>query len=250
MKGLLLFTEQELNVEDVRMSIQAIVFDLDNTLYPASSGVMQQIDRRIGEYVEQRLGISAEDALELRRTYCETFGTTLRGLLHYYTDIETEEYLRFVHDIRIEALLHFDPKLDAALAAVPARKVIFTNSPREHAERVLQAQGLLHHFERIFDLRYFDLVGKPDPACYQHVLDYLEIPGTDALMLEDSAFNLPPAKALGMTTMLVGTHAPASPEINYRVADVLQALDIARSLTTPSELVAPLAVHANRALSQ
>jgi putative hydrolase of the HAD superfamily len=232
------------------MAIRAIVFDLDNTLYPAASGVMQHIDRRIGEYVQQRLGISTEEALKIRRTYCETFGTTLRGLLHHYTDIETEDYLRFVHDVEIEVLLRFDAALDAALTALPVRKVIFTNSPREHAERVLQALELMHHFERIFDLRYFNLVGKPDPASYQHVLEYLGIPGTDVLMLEDSAFNLPPAKALGMTTILIGETLPVRPDADYYVGNVLEALDIAQTLVASDELVASLPSGARAAWGQ
>lgn len=212
------------------MSIQAIVFDLDNTLYPASSGVMERIDQRIGEYVQQRLGISEEDSRALRRNYLERFGTTLGGLLHHDADIETDEYLRFVHDIEIEALLSIDADLDAALAALPVRKVIFTNSPREHAERVLGTLGLMHHFERIFDLRYFNFIGKPDPASYAHVLEYLRVPGKHVLMLEDSAYNLPPAKALGMTTILIGASLPTHPDADYHVATILEALEVAQLL--------------------
>jgi putative hydrolase of the HAD superfamily len=224
------FSSPRIVVMEKQMSIQAIIFDLDNTLYPASSGVMAQIDQRIGEYVRQRLGVGEEEALLIRRTYCETFGTTLRGLLHHRTDVHTDEYLEFVHNIEIEALLRFDAELDAALAALNVPKIIFTNAPREHAERVLKAMGLAHHFERIFDLRHFNFVGKPDPAAYQHVLEYLGVPGTAALMLEDSAYNLPPAKALGMTTMLVGELLPKHPDADYHVPHILAALDVAQVL--------------------
>jgi putative hydrolase of the HAD superfamily len=219
------------------MNIRAILFDLDNTLYPASSGVMARIDQRIGEYVEQRLGIGAEEALVMRRTYCETYGTTLRGLLHHYGDIETDEYLEFVHNIEIEELLRFDAALDAALAALDVPKIIFTNSPREHAERVLKALGLAHHFERVFDLRHFNLIGKPDPAAYRQVLDYVGVPGSAVLLLEDSAHNLPPAKALGMTTMLVGELLPMHPDADYHVPNILEALDIAQVLVGSTDPV-------------
>lgn len=230
------------------MSIPAILFDLDNTLYPASSGVMAQIDQRIGEYVTQRLGIGAEEALMLRRTYCETFGTTLRGLLHHYTDIETDDYLQFVHNVEIEELLRFDAELDAALAALDVPKIIFTNSPREHAERVLKALGLAHHFEQVFDLRHFNFVGKPDPAAYRLVLDYVGVPGTAVLMVEDSAHNLSPAKALGMTTMLIGELLPTHPDADYHVANILEALDIAQVLIN-SGAVGPLAAGSGVAAS-
>lgn len=221
------------------MRLRAMIFDLDNTLYPASSGVMQRIDQRIGIYLQQRLGIHAAHALQLRRTYWETFGTTLRGLLHNHTDIETDEYLEFVHDVEIEDLLHPAAALDAALAALPVRKVVFTNSPREHAQRVLEALQIAHHFERIFDLRYFDFVGKPDPAAYQHVLDYLDVPGPAAMMLEDTLPNLLPAKALGITTVLVGPQIPAHPAVDYHVFDELQALQLAHRLNAPHRRARP-----------
>lgn len=215
------------------MTIRALLFDLDNTLYPHSSGVMQGIDRRIGEYLQQRLGLSEQDALSARHDYLATFGTTLRGLQHHYGAIQTEEYLQYVHDIGVENLLRFDEQLDLALARLPARKVIFTNSPREHAERVLAAMGVAHHFERIFDLRYFEFVGKPDPSGYRHILEQLDVAGDEALLLEDTAANLDPAKALGMTTMLITPQPLDYAAADYQAPDVLAALRLAEPLVAP-----------------
>lgn len=237
------------------MTIRAILFDLDNTLYPASSGVMQGIDRRIGEYVEQRLGLSPAEAAEIKRHYYTTYGTTLRGLQTHYGPVEIDEYLRFVHDIGIESLLEFDGELDAALTRLVVPKVIFTNSPREHAERVLRAMGLAHHFERIFDLRYFNFAAKPDPECYQHVLEQLGVAGPESLLLEDTPHNLGPARALGMRTMLIGDAAVACPDADYHVASIGAALTIAETLIQPELAVLPqparrrrTATHARRSV--
>ncbi len=213
------------------MTIRAILFDLDNTIYPATSGVMQCIDRRISEYVQQELGLSEAEACELRRSLFRTYGTTLRGLQQHYGHVETEHYLRFVHDVAIESLLQCDTALDAALARIPARKAIFTNSPFEHAERVIRALGLAHHFERIFDLRCFQFVAKPHPSCYQYVLNELDIDGSEALLLEDTPHNLAPAKALGITTVLVGAAMEICPDADYHAADILKALSIVQPLT-------------------
>jgi putative hydrolase of the HAD superfamily len=219
--------------KELHMTIRAILFDLDNTLYPASSGVMQTIDRRIGEYVQQRLGLPEEEALRLRHHFYTTYGTTLRGLQQYYADVETEEYLQFVHNIEVDRLLQFDAELDVALSRLHVPKIIFTNSPREHAERVLSAMQIAHHFERIFDLRYFNFVSKPDPACYEHVLDDLGIDGSEALLLEDTPQNLAPAKALAMTTILISELPRDCDVADYQVPDVLAGLAITQTLIEP-----------------
>ncbi len=221
------------------MTIRAILFDLDNTLYPASSGVMQKIDQRIGEYVRQRLGLSEAEAAEIKRHYYTTYGTTLRGLQQHYGHVEIDDYLQFVHDVAIETYLQFDAELDAALTRLPVTKIIFTNSPREHAERVLKAMGLAHHFERIYDLRYFNFVAKPDPACYQHILDDLGVAGSEVLLLEDTPHNLAPAKVLGMTTMLICDASACCADADYLVEDVQAALAIAEKLTKPVVTLLP-----------
>jgi putative hydrolase of the HAD superfamily len=233
LEGFLCLSETASRAKEQRMTIRAILFDLDNTLYPATSGVMQHIDRRIGEYVEQILGITGDEALNIRRHYYSTYGTTLRGLQQHYPHVETDEYLRFVHDVAIEEFLARDAALDDMLARLDVPKVIFTNSPREHAERVLQALGLAHHFERIFDLRYFNFVAKPDPASYAHVLDELGVEGSEALLLEDTTHNLPPAKDLGITTILIAEPEVDCPAADYHVQTVMEALKIAQTLLAP-----------------
>jgi putative hydrolase of the HAD superfamily len=215
------------------MALQVVLFDLDNTIYPSASGLMQSIDGRIGEYVQQILGIDEEEALRMRRHYYAEFGTTLRGLRHHHHHVEIESYLQYVHDVAIDAFLASDSRLDALLAELPARKVIFTNSPREYAERVLKTLGLAHHFERLFDVRYFDFVGKPDPACYAQVLRELGISGHEAMMVEDTVQNLPPAKELGMVTVLIHESLDSSPDADYVVRDIHTAIEIAQRLIAP-----------------
>jgi putative hydrolase of the HAD superfamily len=212
------------------MSIDVVLFDLDDTIYPASNGLMQSIDRRIGEFVQQALGLDEEAALLLRRQYYAEFGTTLRGLQHHHRHIETESYLQYVHDVALDAFLQSDEHLDKILGALPARKAIFTNSPREHAERILQTLGIAEHFERIFDIRLFEFVGKPDPAAYQLVLDELGVEGPDALLIEDTAKNLVPATQFGMTTVLISEELQDSPLADYVVPDVVAAVELAQRL--------------------
>ncbi len=205
------------------MPIRAVLFDLDNTIYPASSGLMQSIDQRIGEFVQQALGIDEAEAMRLRRHYYDEYGTTLRGLQHHHGYAEAERYLQYVHDVALDAFLASDARLDAALATLHARKAIFTNAPREHAERVLAVLGVAHHFERIFDLRFFAFEPKPNPAAYLRVLEEMGVAGHEAMLLEDTVANLGPAKALQMTTILISDEVVEHPLADYVVSDIVAA---------------------------
>ncbi len=45
------------------------VFDLDNTLYPASSNLFAQIDARMTAYLSSMFGVSADEARKLQKDY-------------------------------------------------------------------------------------------------------------------------------------------------------------------------------------
>jgi putative hydrolase of the HAD superfamily len=182
--------------------IRTILFDLDDTLYPRQTGIMDQIRDLILDFIRTRLGLSLEEANALRRHYLETYGTTMRGLqINHHVD--PEEYLHFVHDFPLDRYIQPNPRLDAMLAAIPQEKVVFTNASREHAERVLNVLGVRRHFDRIIDVRDMNYESKPQPAAYRRICDLLGVRPEECMLVEDNVHNLRPAKTLGMTTVLV-----------------------------------------------
>lgn len=183
--------------------MQAVLFDLDNTVYPAASGLMQAVGQRITGYVTSKLGISEDEAHALRDRYFRAYGTTLRGLIEHH-QVDYEEYLEHVHTLDYGSFLVADTELDRLLGELEARKAIFTNATAEHAKAVLGVLGIAHHFDPIFDIRFMELRSKPDPYGYRKALDVLGVSGSQAVLIEDTAQNLPPAKELGMRTLLVG----------------------------------------------
>lgn len=212
------------------MPLSAILFDLDNTLYPASSGLMQSVDTRITDYVQQLLGLDAGAAMELRRRYFVDYGTTLRGLQHHH-EVDVEHYLDYVHGMAIESFIASDAELDHLLGQVCATKAIFTNAPAEYARRVLAVLGVERHFEQIFDIRFFGFAAKPDPLGYRLALAALGAEGAQTLLIEDTPQNLAPARALGMATILVGEQsAAASALADHSAPDILAALRVALEL--------------------
>jgi putative hydrolase of the HAD superfamily len=189
--------------------IRTILFDLDDTLYPPESGIMGEIRKRILEFIMTRLDLPRAEADALRRKYFLEYGTSMRGLQIKH-QIDTDEFLHFVHDIPIQEHLEPNAELDAMLATIDQDKVIFTNASHEHAERVLEALGVRRHFSRIVDIRDMAYESKPQPAAYQRICDLLGVRPEECLLIEDNVRNILPAKALGMTTVLVldGQAAP------------------------------------------
>ena len=211
------------------MPISAVLFDLDNTLYPAASGLMKGVDTRITEYVQNLLGIDIAEAQALRKQYFVDYGTTLGGLQRHHS-VDPEHYLSYVHDLALESFLASDAELDHLLSTLAATKAIFTNAPGEYARRVLRALGVKRHFDHIFDIRFSNFRPKPDSAVYQSVLDTLRVAGDEAVLIEDTAQNLVPARAQGMTTILVGEPSDAVPHADYIVPDILAAVRVVLGL--------------------
>ena len=184
------------------------VFDLDNTLYPADNNLFDQVDRRMGEFIARHFGIGAQEARVIQKRYFHTYGTTLRGLMLHH-GLEPEGYLDYVHDIDL-SVIGPNRALDVALHRLDGRKTVFTNGSLKHAEAVLDRLGIAGHFTGVFDIAAAEFVPKPEPACYQKMLSALVIAPDQAALFEDTADNLTPAAALGMTTVLVVPNGAAA----------------------------------------
>jgi len=181
--------------------VNAWIFDLDNTLYPRSTNLFQQVDRRIHDYVANLLNLSREDARVIQKDYYQRYGTTLRGLMQEHR-IDPDEFLAYVHDID-HSVVKPDPRLAAAIAKLPGRRFILTNGSRAHAEKVAGRLGITSHFEEIFDIVSSDLLPKPAAATYDKFLATTGVTPEHAAMFEDLSRNLAVPAALGMATVLI-----------------------------------------------
>jgi putative hydrolase of the HAD superfamily len=197
-----------------------ILFDLDNTLYLPEHELFTLVDQRIISYMVEVVGIPREDVDDLRRSYWQRYGLTMRGLMRHH-GIDPEDYLAYVHDVDVAGRLRPDPELRRALQALPLRRVIFTNSSFDHSVRVLNALGLSDTFEEIFDIRVAGYLPKPYPEPYRAVLSRIGAAADRCIMVEDSAENLRTAKELGMGTILVGNGA-THPFVDVTVRDAVE----------------------------
>src|SRR5690242_3042378 len=119
--------------------IETWIFDLDNTLYPAHCNLFAEAETRMAHFIMEELKLDHEAAHALRRRFFLDHGTTLRGLMIEH-DIEPKRFLDYVHEIDLSPVLA-DPALAEAIAALPGRKLIFTNRTLDYAERVIARIG-------------------------------------------------------------------------------------------------------------
>jgi putative hydrolase of the HAD superfamily len=185
------------------MSPAYLLCDLDETLYPASCGLMQAVSVRMTAFVKDFLRVSEEEAARIRRRLRVVYGTTLTGLMREYGLEVAEQYLAYTHDVPVESFLADDPRLAAALASIPLPKSVLTNSPLEHAERVLKRLGVRPLFERVFDLRFNGYTGKPDAGVYARVLGELGRPAAEVLLVDNHLDYLAPFREMGGSVLLI-----------------------------------------------
>ncbi len=203
--------------------LKYLIFDLDETLYPRDAGLMQAIGVRINRYLIERLHLSEPDALALRQRYFLQYGTALRGLLVERPEANAEDYLAFVHAVPLTKYIQLNPQLDEMLRSIDLAKVIFTNATIEHAQKVLEILGIADRFSRLIDIRAVDFISKPDRRAYEKMLALIGAQPGECILVEDSARNLVPAKAIGLKTILVDS--VECDEVDYCVKDILEVKD-------------------------
>jgi putative hydrolase of the HAD superfamily len=200
------------------------IFDLDNTLYPASADLFGLIDQRMTAFIQQLLGLGWDEARALQKDYFHNHGTTLSGLMAEH-GVDPRAFLAYVHDIEM-TVLQEDRQLIEAVARLPGRKLIFTNGDADYAGRVLEKLGLHQSFEAIHDIHACAYQPKPQPEAYRSMAAAFAIAPEESLFVEDMARNLKPAKAIGMTTVWVnnGSEQGRGPDdrayVDYEVTDL------------------------------
>uniref|UniRef100_A0A1J3D9I5 Uncharacterized protein C24B11.05 n=1 Tax=Noccaea caerulescens TaxID=107243 RepID=A0A1J3D9I5_NOCCA len=215
-----------------------LLFDLDDTLYPLSTGISRECGKNIKDYMVEKLGIPNDKIVELSNLLYKNYGTTMAGLRAIGYNFDYDEYHSFVHGRLPYDNIKPDPVLRSLLLSLPLRKVIFTNADRVHAAKALKKLGLEDCFEGIIcfetlnpthknvaynDSEIFDIVGhfdrsepveslpktpvvcKPSESAIEKALEIANIDPNRTLFFEDSVRNVQAGKRVGLYTVLVGT---------------------------------------------
>jgi|Transcript_20393 putative hydrolase of the HAD superfamily len=156
-------------------------------------------------YIETHLGLTTDEAVDLRHRYWIRYGATLTGLQRHH-GIKPAHFLHETHRLPgLEAHLHGHAHDLAALRRLPGRKFLMTNAPRAYAERVLAAIGLSAAFEGLICIEDMACFGhsrpKPDARMFRIVLARLGLRPERCVLVEDTLVHQKTAHQLGMATV-------------------------------------------------
>ena len=190
------------------MRFTTLFFDLDDTLYPSSTGLWHAIKDRMNIFMRERLGIPEKDIPLLREQYFKMYGTTLRGLEERH-NVDKDDFLAFVHDLPLKDYLIPNPILRNVIAALPTRNLIFTNADIPHARRVLTALQLDDLFETVVDVNAVAPYCKPMPESFAIAMDLADEPDPrKCVMIDDLPRTTRAALNVGMASLLYGCDEP------------------------------------------
>jgi len=217
---------------DMKNNDFTLFIDLDGTVYDKNNGMLDEMLVRMDQFMHSVLGIPEENILQTRENYYRQYGSTLKGL-QFHHEINPEEYLEYIHDLDLTKYLAPDPELRDILQSIPYPKWIFTNSDRNHSQRVLKALGIEDLFEGILDVWAMRYIPKPERWVYKEALSLVGNPKShQCVFVDDTLMNLPPASEIGWQTVWINS-GPSSqsdhniPKLHY-LPDVIDQIDAGR----------------------
>jgi putative hydrolase of the HAD superfamily len=189
-------------------SLKYWIFDLDNTLYPPSFGLIEQMERNILEYVSKQTQLTAQQFKTLDDTYFAKYGASFKGWVENY-HLDPHHLYEHVNRIDLSGVKPIEG-LKEALENLPGEKIIFTNNHHKFVDQILVKMQLEGCFDHIYDIEASGFIPKPHKDTYELLLKKHSINPQTSIMFEDSHKNLLPAAELGMKTVLLGPNLSES----------------------------------------
>lgn len=218
------------------MTITTIFFDLDDTLYPASSGLWDDIKDRISQYMHERMGIPADQVQGLRQQFFEQYGTTLQGLQANYT-LDVQDYLNFVHGLPLKDYIQPTPGLREVLQGMPVHKFIFTNADAGHAQRVIKTLELDGCFDGILDILGMAPYCKPMPETFAMALKMAgEADAHKCVMIDDMPRTTRAAREQGIFSILYGA-SETHPDADAVLTNLLQLPELLETAVSHGDIL-------------
>ena len=128
--------------------------------------------------------------------------------------IDPDPYLAEVHEIDF-SVLQPEPALARAIAALPGRRIVYTNGSAPYAHRVIAARGLGGLFDAVYGIEHAGYHPKPERAAFETVFRRDGLDPLTAAMFEDDSRNLVAPHSMGMRTIHVADAAEPAAHIHH-----------------------------------
>ena len=183
--------------------IKHILFDADQTLYPASSCMEEEMIRRINTFVAEYLGVTVEEAASFRATRDKKYNSTLEWLREAKGFSNPESFFSAIHPVDLENYFPKNPDLVSLLSKISVPCSIFSNSWQKHVENILKYLEISHFFTNIFDIIFNNYFEKPHAKAFSNVLSSLGLKPNEVLFIDDIKKSADTFFSLGGNVILV-----------------------------------------------
>jgi putative hydrolase of the HAD superfamily len=199
---------------------ECLLFDLDDTLYPLSSGLSEACANNIIEFMIEKLGIDEDGVVELNQILYKKYGTSMAGLKAVGYEFDNDVYHSFVHGRLPYENLKPDPVLRNLLLSLPFRKLVFSNGDEVHVRKALKRLDIEDCFEKIISFETLNpkindscdadylpeipVICKPTEIAFEKAFEIAQLNPNTTLFFDDSVRNIQTGKAVGLHTVLVG----------------------------------------------
>lgn len=187
-------------------------FDLDNTLYPKSSGIDQLMARRIELFFTEHLKLPIEESRVLGARFYQDYGLAIKGLIKHFA-IDPVVYDEFVDGgLPLDTILKPSDKLKQILTLLNEHGTcwVFTNAGKTHAMRVLKLLDLQSLFAGIIYCDYSEpnFPSKPDRLAFQRAMECAAVDDPKrCFFFDDSIGNIRTAQEIGWKAVYVNEDA-------------------------------------------
>ncbi|KAI0068823.1 pyrimidine 5-nucleotidase, partial [Artomyces pyxidatus] len=191
-----------------------VFFDIDNTLYSASSKIAHAMGVRIHAYF-LTLGLDDDEASELHLKYYTQYGLALRGLTRHHNVDPLDFDEKCDGSLPLEDMLTPDPKLRELFQDIDRTKCrvwALTNAYKTHASRVLKILNLDDQVDGLIycDYQVPDFVCKPEPEYYLQAMKKAGVSDpAKCLFVDDNLGNVEGARRVGWERVIGDEHTEA-----------------------------------------
>ena len=203
--------------------IKNLIFDLDGTLYPLSSGLEDECQQRVYEFFSAKLRVSMNEARQISQKLLDKYHYEAQGV-EAELGLSEAEFMEYICAVSTDNLVA-NSELNTLLTSLTQRKFIFTDSTSSHVNDVLSKINVdVRIFDDIYDAQKGNFAYKLSPDAFVAFCNYYQIDSKEGVFFEDRERNISLAKSIGFKTVLISEEGAIKTNADYCFSNINQAL--------------------------